>query len=209
MDFPLKDLSEVESTKDKILLIASEHFSKRGYSDVSIRDITDEIHIKPASFYAHFENKEALFNEIVDIIEKVYRDYYGRLDKEVDKATNFAEMLNSLYIELKEVYHMFIYHGVALLSAEMLRNEKARNVFNEVYMKTGIAYCSKVFERCIEKQWVKPFDTKTMATLLMHTVFVGTLMRVQEAMEYTPIYDVTEMFVATEQFMLNAVEVLV
>src|SRR5438309_8364693 len=40
-------------------------FAERGYHGVSVRDITSAVGIKAASFYAHFQSKEALLAELM------------------------------------------------------------------------------------------------------------------------------------------------
>ncbi|MBE3554734.1 MAG: TetR/AcrR family transcriptional regulator [Thermicanus sp.] len=52
------------STKNKILEIADDFFSRKGYTGVSIRDITGEVGIKESSLYKHFKNKEEILQTI-------------------------------------------------------------------------------------------------------------------------------------------------
>ena len=49
----------------RILETAVVAFAERGYHGVSVRDLTGAVGIKAASFYAHFESKEALLHEIM------------------------------------------------------------------------------------------------------------------------------------------------
>lgn len=208
MKYPLVDIDDVESTKERILLAAVMLFAERGYAAVSVRDIADRVSIKPASLYNHFESKEVLFDTIIETINRVYLDFYDRVDKEIEKAASFAEVLECLFAELKAVYHMFIFYGVALIGTEQFRNEKAREAFNDVYMKVGIDYSSRIFTECIKKEWVQPFDTRGLATFFMNNVFVGSLARAQEDMNKDAPYDATEMFESLQGYMLRSVEII-
>ncbi|MDL2206404.1 TetR/AcrR family transcriptional regulator [Eubacteriales bacterium OttesenSCG-928-N13] len=208
MDYPLVNIDNVDSTRDRILLTAVRMFSERGYADVSIRDIAERVEIKPSSFYNHFSSKDELFDTIIDTISKVYLDFYNRTDEKIAKATCFAQVLDCLFSELFEVYHMFIYYGVNLLITEQSRNETARDAFNNVYMKVGIDYSTNAFTMCIEKGWVKPFDARGMSTLFMNSVFVGSIARAQEDLGYGAMYNTNEMFKSLYSFLLNAVEVI-
>lgn len=208
MEFPLVTPDELKNTKDKILLTAATMFTEKGYAAVSVRDIAKQVDIKAATIYSHYKSKEVLFDTIVETVEKVYLDFYNRMDEGLAKAACFADALSCLFSELKDVYHIFVHHGLSLIATEQFRNEKARAVFNDVYMKFGIEYSVRVFNECIKRKWVKEFDTETLATLFMHSVFVGTIMRTQEGMGFQPIYDITEMFEKLERYMLNSVEIM-
>ena len=52
--------------KDKILDIAEGLFTEQGYKSVSIRDIAQACGVTNAALYYHFENKEALFAEVLE-----------------------------------------------------------------------------------------------------------------------------------------------
>ena len=50
------------NTKDRILEIALDLFSKRGFSAVSIRDISSTVGIKESTIYYYFTNKQDIFD---------------------------------------------------------------------------------------------------------------------------------------------------
>ncbi len=52
--------------KAKILNIAEGLFTEQGYKSVSIRDIAQACGVTNAALYYHFENKEALFSEVLE-----------------------------------------------------------------------------------------------------------------------------------------------
>ena len=52
--------------KEKILDIAEGLFTELGYKSVSIRDIAQACGVTNAALYYHFENKEALFAEVLE-----------------------------------------------------------------------------------------------------------------------------------------------
>lgn len=208
MEYPLVDISEAGNTRDRILLTAAKMFAERGFAAVSVREIANGVNIKPASIYNHFESKEALFETIIETITTVYLDYYARTNEKIKKAASFKQVLECLFEELIEVYHMFIYYGVSLIASEQFRDEKARYVFNETYIKKGIYYSKNAFDECVKKGWVKPFDTEALATVYMNTVFVGSLMRAHEDMGHATAYDAKSMFLSAQAYMLGSVEII-
>lgn len=208
METNLSDLAEAGDTKTKIMYEAAILFARRGYAAVSIRDIAKRVNIKPASIYNHFQGKEALYETIVDNIRDIYLGFYDRMEDKMSQVNSFEEVLNGLFSELIDVYHIYIYYGVSLITTEQFRDPKAREVFNDVLVRIGIDYSKGQFDQCIEKQWVKPFDTETMATMLMNNVIAGTLMRTHEHMKHQTAYDARNMFLALRRYMLDSVEVI-
>lgn len=209
MKQPLTSLEEANTTKERIMLEASTMFSRRGYAAVSMRDIAKKVEIKPASIYNHFESKEALYETILRNIEGVYRNFYVRLEQEIEKAENFEQVLDCLFAEVIDVHDMYIYYGFCLIATEQFRDEKAAVAFNDVLVKIGIAYSREQFDACIRKGWVKPFDTETLATLFHNSVVMGTLMRTHEDMGHETAYKPRDMFISLKRYMLHSVEVIV
>lgn len=208
MKYSLASMEESGGTKERILLVAVKLFSERGYAAVTVRDIGESANIHESSIYNHYKGKEALYDAIIEAIKQVYLDFYKRVDKEIERANSFKEVLDCLFAELFEVYDMFVYYGVTLITTEQFRNEKARVAFNDIYMGIGIDYSDKIFKECIQKKWVKEFDTRAMATMFMNSVLAGSLARTQEAMDRGTAYNPTEMFTSLRQLMLSAVDVI-
>lgn len=59
----------MNKTKEEILNAALNLFSQKGFSTVSIRDICAVVNIKESTVYYHFQNKEAILNEILNQFE--------------------------------------------------------------------------------------------------------------------------------------------
>lgn len=203
MEYPLVDISEVESTKDRILLAAVKLFAEKGYAAVTVKDIAESVNVQPSALYNHFKSKEIIYHTIIESIENVYLDFYNRVDKKVENARCFEDVINALFDELIDVYHMYVYYGVALISTEQFRSENARNAFQNVYMKIGIDYSAMLFKRCVEQKWVKDFDPQLFATFFMNNILAGSLIRVQQDLGNKTVYDVKNMFLSLRNFMLN------
>lgn len=208
MDSHFINKKKVLKTKDKILLEAAILFAQRGYTAVSMKDIAERVKIKSASIYAHFSSKEEIFNIIVNNIKNIYIEFQIRNDIEVKKAENFRQVIEYMFSELKNIYDIYIYYGISLITIEQFRNELARDALNNVFIKKGIERSKAKFDECIEKKWVKSFDTQTLATILMNNIFVGTLMRTHEDMKHETAYDVDQMFSSLQNFILGSVEII-
>jgi len=52
-------------TKERILNIASEEFSKHGYSAVSMNSLVTRLEVNKATIYYHYKDKKALYHEVL------------------------------------------------------------------------------------------------------------------------------------------------
>lgn len=71
----------MSNTKQKILDVSLDLFSRKGFSAVSIRDICAQVMIKESSVYYHFKNKQAIFDELLYHFEQVATDMMVRLEQ--------------------------------------------------------------------------------------------------------------------------------
>jgi len=53
-------------SKEKILIVAFNLFIQKGYRDVSLREIVDEVGLTKGAFYHYFTGKEQLFKEVIE-----------------------------------------------------------------------------------------------------------------------------------------------
>ena len=60
------------NTKQKIIDVSIDLFSKKGYDSVSLRQIAEEVGIKKSSIYSHFSSKEAILLEIFNYFTNLF-----------------------------------------------------------------------------------------------------------------------------------------
>jgi len=68
------------STKEKIVLLATELIETKGYSGFSYQDISDRLNIKKASIHYHFPAKEDLGLAVFDAFVQGIDDFIKKLD---------------------------------------------------------------------------------------------------------------------------------
>jgi AcrR family transcriptional regulator len=64
------------STKERILNASIDLFSKKGYKDVSVREIAKAVGIKASSLYKHYQSKE-------DILESVFSLFKDKMSQTI------------------------------------------------------------------------------------------------------------------------------
>ena len=55
-----------KDTKERILTAALEIFSRKGYEGTNIRELAASLGLVKSGIYKHFENKEAIWNALLD-----------------------------------------------------------------------------------------------------------------------------------------------
>jgi AcrR family transcriptional regulator len=70
----------VMDTKHRILEEALTLFAQKGYANVFVNEIAERVGIKAPSLYKHYKNKQAIFNAIVEEMDKRYSEQAGALN---------------------------------------------------------------------------------------------------------------------------------
>lgn len=70
-------------SREKILNVAFNLFLQKGYRDVSLKEIVDQVGLTKGAFYHYFKGKEQLFTEVIDHYFLSLSDYiYEQLPKD-------------------------------------------------------------------------------------------------------------------------------
>lgn len=88
------------STRERILDVALDIFSNKGYHSTRLDDIVDEAHISKGSIYFHFPNKEKLFLALVD-------QFADLLERRTTEAIAEAEGIERVRVALTTVLETF------------------------------------------------------------------------------------------------------
>ncbi len=113
--------------KERILEVASEHFSRFGYSKTTMADIGRGVGLNKASLYYYYKNKEALFVEVTKKERKLFLKqtlqeidsldlYREQITTYISNSINFnkirlnvlqisPDIINSIASEMQEVYN--------------------------------------------------------------------------------------------------------
>ena len=67
----LERLSAQGELKAKLLLVALDHFAKRGFDGVQVREVAEEAGVSKPTLYYHFGSKEGLFRQLCLVSQAV------------------------------------------------------------------------------------------------------------------------------------------
>jgi len=84
---------ESETGRERILRVAAELFLTRGYAETSVRIIADAVEMRPASIYHHFESKDSLLTEILDIGMNAVTTAFDATAELLEESASGAERL--------------------------------------------------------------------------------------------------------------------
>lgn len=87
-------LTKAERTKQFILETAAPLYNQKGISGVNVDDVLFATKLTKGCLYSHFENKEDLSNQVIDLLLKKITDrmYLAVAEKKTAKAKIFAFM---------------------------------------------------------------------------------------------------------------------
>ncbi len=105
---------EKEQRHNDILKAAEKLFLSRGYDDVSMNDIAQEVELSKATLYLYFDNKEELFFAIVLrgnlILNSMIQDEVKKAESGIDKVSAFRKAyheFNRDYSDYIRIYKYF------------------------------------------------------------------------------------------------------
>ena len=203
--YPLPQVEADSQTKEMILLHATVLFAKRGYSSVSMRDISDAVSLKAASLYNHFASKEVLWREVLRHARKLYVLYFNHLDGELGQAESFDEMMEAIFSEPKKLANVFTCYAFTMIMSEQFHDYEAGEIFTGTFLEYSINFFQNWFEKSIADGMVPPFDTRMVATVIMHSTLIGLEVKVQEYLGRSVPYDPSAMFADLQRFLYRTV----
>jgi AcrR family transcriptional regulator len=198
---PLVD--DVSATKERLLMSASIMFARKGYAAVSIRDIARANGLKPSSIYNHFQSKEALWAAVLEHFKKTHLFSFGHLEKLINQARTFEEVLEHLFYEPRRLNNHYLNHGFSLITTEQVNDPLAAEAFHFIF-KYSIDFIKKKFDDCVARGLVQPFDTQVVASLIMSTVHICIIAKVQEFEGGPVVFQAEKVAADLERFILWA-----
>lgn len=193
------------ATKNRILLEATILFAKKGFYNVSMKDIADTVGLQPAALYNHFANKEMLWLSVLSHTKELFLIFYKHMEERVSKANSFQETLQVMFGEPEKMSNDFTCYAFALIQVEQFRNEAAHEIFNNYLMKYAIAFTKKCLDSCIERGFVKSFDTLAVAEMYSHNILAGINISVQKLLGQSIPYEPGEAVARLHEYILNTV----
>lgn len=170
----------MNATKQKILKVSLELFSRYGYSAVSIRDICRQVQIKESTVYYHFKNKQAILKELLARFEQTAEGMMSRLEQAILEEQERKETLpgtekqNGMCEGFFEQYLMdgFCNQVMRLLSIEQFHDKNMQGLYDYWMFERPLGFQEKVFRLLMEAGILEKSDSAYLAVKFYGPIFV-------------------------------------
>ena len=143
------------NTKEKILDEALTLFSEKGYANVYVGDIADRVGIKAPSLYKHYNNKKAIFDAIIDEMNRRFEEQAKVLQINGTNAAADAGIYESLsedqLLKLGREFFLYYLHDDynrkfrKMLTLEQFHDKDLAKVYSKLYVDDPLSYQGMLF----------------------------------------------------------------
>jgi len=142
-------------TKHRILDEALTLFSEKGYANVYVADIAERVGIKAPSLYKHYKNKQAIFDAIIEEMDRRFLEQAGALQINGADAAADADIYKTISEEQlivlgKNLFLYFLHDDYTrrfrkMLTIEQFHDKKLADTYMKQYADDPLSYQGMLF----------------------------------------------------------------
>ena len=165
-----------KDTKERILETALEMFSQNGYNGTNIRELTAALGLVKSSIYKHFEDKEAIWNTLLDRMIAYYDEHFGSAER-LPPVPETAEGLVAMTMRMVDftVRDEKVVMTRKLLQIEQFRDGRARALATKHFLTGLTEMFTPVFAGMMDRGIVRRDDPAMLA--FAYTAPISALIR--------------------------------
>jgi len=143
------------NTKEKILDEALTLFSEKGYANVFVGDIADRVGIKAPSLYKHYKNKKAIFDAIIEEMNRRFEEQAKAMQINGTDAAADAGIYKNLsedqLLKLGREFFLYYLHDDynrkfrKMLTLEQFHDTDLAKVYSKLYVDDPLSYQGMLF----------------------------------------------------------------
>ena len=143
------------NTKEKVLDAALTLFSEKGYANVFVGDIADRVGIKAPSLYKHYKNKKAIFDAIIDEMNRRFEEQAKAMQINGSDAAADAGIYKTLpedqLLKLGREFFLYYLHDDynrkfrKMLTLEQFHDTDLAKVYSKLYVDDPLSYQGMLF----------------------------------------------------------------
>ena len=163
-----------DGTKKKILEASIELFSRKGYSAVSVRELTKAVGIKESSLYNHFRSKEEILESIYQLFKREHDLALPSIDQlpAIAKSTTIEKFLLDGMERFKRSVADELHEKMwRILNIEQFRDQRARDIILIQVYKGTIDFLEHAFLAFMEENKLKQGNARLLATQYQYPIF--------------------------------------
>ena len=169
-------------TQNKILQTAAQLFARKGYENVSVREIAKGAGVKESSIYNHFKNKQ-------DILETLIREFsvraphsrpsYEQLEAMV-AIMSLREILKNIMFSVGRNIDEILLNSAIIVQCERFRNPRGAEAYYNSLVREPASYYQHLIDIMMREKKIKNRDARKiiqyycyMATSLSQEYFMA------------------------------------
>ena len=153
-------------TKERILNAALELFSRNGYAGTNIRELSASLGLVKSGVYKHYENKEAIWNALLDQMVAYYGEHFGsaeHLPPVPDSLEGLVDMTMGMVNFTVHDERIVMTRKVQVLAIEQFRDERARELASKHFLTGLTDMFTPVFVGMMENGLLRKDDPNMLA----------------------------------------------
>jgi AcrR family transcriptional regulator len=142
-------------TKQRILDEALTLFSEKGYANVFVGDIAERVGIKAPSLYKHYKSKKAIFDAIIDEMNRRFSEQAKAMQINGKDASTDAGIYENLsedkLLKLGREFFLYYLHDDynrkfrKMLTLEQFHDKELAKVYSKLYVDDPLSYQGMLF----------------------------------------------------------------
>ena len=160
------------NTKQRIIDEALTLFSEKGYANVYVADIAGKVGIKAPSLYKHYKNKQAIFDAIIEEMNRRFLEQAGALQINGADAAADAEIYKDIseeqLIALGNNLFLYFLHDDytrrfrKMLTIEQFHDKELAKVYQKQYVDDPLSYQGMLFGLMVSAGVLQADDVEIM-----------------------------------------------
>jgi AcrR family transcriptional regulator len=154
-----------EATRRRIMSVAAQTFARNGYNATGIAEICERAGVSKGAFYYHFDNKQAVFLELLNSwmaeLEEALETLAEGAETVPERLARMARMLGIIFRSQEYQMHMFLEFWT-----QASRDESVRQATMAPYRKYQ-AYFAALLQQGIDEGTMEPIDAYSGAQALI------------------------------------------
>ena len=163
----------MNDTKERILHIALHLFARDGYEAVSVSTIAGELGITKGALYRHYQNKQAIFDSIVERMVQIDAQRSQEFSVPQEKLCDSPEGYDTVSVEAVRAFTLaqfsfwtqdaFASDFRWMLTLEQYRNEEMAALHSQCFTVGPVAYMADIFRKMQERNILRTGDCRLLA----------------------------------------------
>ena len=153
-----------KDTKERILNVALEMFSQKGYEGTNIRELSASIGLVKSGIYKHYESKEEIWNALLDRMIAYYGEHFGspeHLPPVPDSPEEFIAM--TMRMADLTIHDEQIVKTRKVLTLEQFRDDRARELATKHFLTGLTEMFTHIFSGMMDKGLIRRDDPAMLA----------------------------------------------